>query len=141
MSRWFESNRGRSKPDRQSFREGHPNDPHLRSTYAVYMARIQKTKNSALPSWKVSWNGEEISRSKAIRTEEDALKYKALVEERGETTPSIAALNEAGLVKYAEWVSPVIFVEMQKMLDSPETSDSEKLHRLRQVINYAIHER
>lgn len=87
------------------------------------MARIQQTKNTYVQSWKVSWNGGEMSRSKAIEDHDDALKFKQLVEDEGELMPPIAVLAEEGLLKYADWVSPGFLIEMRKIIEVSANND------------------
>lgn len=106
------------------------------------MARIQKTKNTVLPAWKVSWydTDQDMSRSKAIRDYDDALKFKALVEANEEAMPTIGVLSENGLIQYAEWVSPKVFVEMQKMIDECE-SDEEVARKMRDLVHHVVYVR
>lgn len=99
--------------------------------------RIQQTKNTVIKTWKVSWHDGEMSRSKAIENYDDALKFKQLVEEAGEIMPAIRVLDENGLLQYADWVHPGVFIQMEKMLDVAE-DDQEAVSEVRKVLRLLL---
>ncbi len=100
------------------------------------MATIKQTKNTVIPSWKVSWfeDADSMSRSKAIQDHALALKFKALVEEAGESMPAIKDLAEHGLIQYADWLHPKVLLEIQKQLHVAD-SDPEAIPTLRRTID------
>lgn len=101
------------------------------------MARIQQTKNTVIPTWKVSWRDVEMSRSKAIEDYDQALKFKSLVEEAGEHMPTLAVLDEHGLIKYGDWIHPGVPVALLKMLGAC-SSDKEAVQRVRQMLEIMV---
>jgi hypothetical protein len=99
--------------------------------------RIQQTNNTAIKAWKVSWHDGQMSRSKAIRDHDDALTFKRLVEDAGEVMPAIRALDENGLLQYADWVSPAVFIQLEKILDVAK-DDQEAVRAVRNVLHLAL---
>lgn len=101
------------------------------------MARIQQTKNTAIPAWKVSWHDGEMSRSKAIRDHDDAIKFKALVEDHDDNMPPLAVLNKHGLIQYGEWINPAVVVGILELLDHCE-NDEEAVRQVRQILDLIV---
>jgi hypothetical protein len=101
------------------------------------MARIQKTKNTAIPSWKVSWHDGRMSRSKAIQDEAAALTFKGLVEDAGEQMPALCDLDDNDLIQYGDWIHPQILIHLKDLLDVCKT-DEEARRQMREVLHLLV---
>ncbi len=101
------------------------------------MARMQQTKNTVIPSWKVSWFDGDMSRSKAIQDRDQAIKFKELVEDAGDQMPPISVLSKHGLTRYADWVNPEVFVGLRDLLNSAQ-SDEEAVTMLRHALDLIL---
>lgn len=97
------------------------------------MARIKQTKHS----WTVSWDDLERPRSKAIEDYDDALKFKALVEEAGEQMPTIAVLDQNGLIQYGDWIHPGVPLTMLKLMDAAE-DDVRAFKQVRELLRTIV---